>query len=280
MESNSFIYRNHVQKTLSKPFVLVIEGLISCGKTTIINDCLVPLLTERGWKVTVIKEPVYLWGEILPLFYGDQKRWAYTFQTKAFHDRVLEYQDVWNKYQQTDEKRGHIFISERSIISDTIFVETLYKQGNMTELERKLYYEWWRLWSQLISFDPDLFVYLSPSIEETMRRVKMRARPGEEGVSLEYQLLLKKYHDEVFGEDKLNVRWVDELQLKKLTTPVYTLENDMDFKNDIVVKNTVVDIIEKLIIETQFSMMLAQCDTILKTTQPFKCGDDVIRIGK
>lgn len=201
----------------STPFVLEIDGLIGSGKTTLINKCLVPYFESKGLRVTIVKEPVDEWKELLPLFYADPTKYAYLFQTVAFHDRVRECQDKWKNYSETSD----IFITERGMLSDMIFVKTLHEQGHINDVELKCYMKWWKLWGELIPFKPDLFIYLSPSMETIMKRVKKRSRPGEEHVSEEYQTMLKKYHDEIFDVDYF------------MDTPVHKIESDIDFEEHI-----------------------------------------------
>lgn len=195
------------------PFVLDIEGLIGSGKTTLIEKCLVPFFESKGLSVTVIREPVDQWGELLPLFYKDPAKYAYLFQTMAFHDRVRESQDKWGEYSDTTD----IFITERGALSDTLFVKSLHEQKLMSDVEVKCYMKWWNLWSDVIPFKPDLFVYLSPSMDTIMDRVKKRSRPGEEGISLDYQLILKKYHDDLFDSNS------------KEHIIVHKIDSDVDF---------------------------------------------------
>src|SRR5437868_4560414 len=112
-----------IENKLKSPFILDIEGIISAGKTTLIEECIIPVLVERGWRVKLIKEPVDEWMDILPLFYEDTKRWAYHFQTVAFHSRLRESDRMWQEYKDTTD----IFITERSVISDTLFMKTLHQ---------------------------------------------------------------------------------------------------------------------------------------------------------
>jgi deoxyadenosine/deoxycytidine kinase len=83
-------------------------------------------------------------------------------------------------------------------------------------------------------FKFDLFIYLRPSIEECMRRVKSRARDGEEGVSKEYQQKLMDKHDEFFSQDGIII--------DNIKVPVKILETDDDFENDLEIQKKILDI--------------------------------------
>jgi deoxyadenosine/deoxycytidine kinase len=137
--------------------VIDIEGLIGAGKSSIISECLVPLLTQKGYKVTVIPEPVDQWEEILPLFYENPSRWGYHFQTMAFHDRVRESQKAWKEHHDTTD----IFITERGVISDKIFMNTLHEQGHVSDMEMNHYLKWWNLWEEVIHLDQFIYLFIS-----------------------------------------------------------------------------------------------------------------------
>lgn len=219
------------------PVVLVIDGLIGSGKTTLI-DVLNTGLSKKGWKITVVKEPVDKWlnSGILQRFYADQHRWGYHFQTKAFHDRVVENIKAF-------EDHGHdtdVFILERSPFTDTLFMEVLHDDQVVDDLEMKHYREWWALWYRVMPYNPDLFLYLNPSIDACMSRLESRNRDGEGGVSIDYQKKLEAKHDQFFLPDKISVG-------DGLTADRVRLQTDENFKDDEHVKNRIVNHVESLI---------------------------------
>lgn len=221
----------------AKPFTLIVDGIIGAGKSTLINEGLIPRLREKGWRVTLIKEPAADCGEILERFYADPRRWAYHFQTKAFHDRVREFCKMWtDNYETTD-----IFISERSVMSDTLFMSTLHTLGDIDDLEWDHYMQWWSMWSEIVPMRPDLFVYLDPDVGEAMGRIKTRGRKGEENIESSYQELLKEKHDAMFIVDSIKVT-------PDHTAPVLHLKTNSDFKNNIRIRDDIVDRIEVSII--------------------------------
>jgi deoxyadenosine/deoxycytidine kinase len=207
---------------LRRPLVVVVEGIVGAGKTTLIHKCLQPLFESRGWRVTVIAEPVRGWKEdgLLELFYGDPHRYAYYFQTKAFHDRVKASQ------QQYQAHRDHtdVFLVERSVFSDRFFMNTLHKSGTITDLEYKHYQEWWSLWTEVVPFTPDLFVYLRPGLETCMERVHKRSRPGEHAITPDYQRQLLMEHDAYFLSDSGRVEITPQTSVA-----CFVLSTDDDF---------------------------------------------------
>jgi deoxyadenosine/deoxycytidine kinase len=181
--------------------VVFVEGIISAGKSTLIHKCLVPDLRAMGWSVAIIKEPVDRWVEtgLLQLFYNETERWAYTFQTKAFYDRIIEAKNVFEQVQNTCD----IILMERSPLSDRIFMKTLSEEGKLTPLENVLYKEWCDMWQTLLPFTPSLVVYLKTDLKTSMNRLKQRSRDGEGGVTEEYQARLTTHHDEVFDHSSI-----------------------------------------------------------------------------
>lgn len=218
-----------------KPIVICVEGIISAGKTSLINECLVPLWTQKGLRVRVIEEPVDKWKEILPMFYEDPKRWAYHFQSKAFHDRVVESNRMWDTYKDDTD----IFICDRSIFSDPGFMKINYIQGNVTNMEIEHYYEWWNMWSTVVPFVPDLFIYLMISVDEAMIRLKERSRKGESKVTSEYQQLLKNFHDTSYGCSLEISRFVHET----ISVPVVKVDASLNYKSNDTIRKEVANYI-------------------------------------
>lgn len=228
---------------MPNPLVIVIDGIIGAGKTELINKCLVPILSERGYRITVIPEPVNKWKEsgILERFYEDPKRWAYHFQTKAFLDRVNLSNVLYRKYRDVTD----IFILERSIFTDNLFMEVLHDSKTIDDLEYDDYKEWWSMWSNVMPFEPDIFVYLRPSIDECMNRVSERDRGGEilddtKGVTKSYQSLLLEKHDAFLGGRSANIGECHHI-------PVVKLETDENFRDDEGVKHRISDTFEEII---------------------------------
>ena len=216
--------------------VISVEGLIGCGKTTLLHRCLVPILLERGWKVTLVDEPVSKWDKdgLLKKFYDDPKRWAYHFQTKAFHDRVRECQSQYKKHKDDTD----VFLLERSVFSDTIFMKTLHETGVVDDMEMQNYTDWWNMWEEVMPFHPDLFIYLKPDLDICMSRVRERSRKGEEGVRKDYQRKLQEKHDEFFNDGAVEVA-------PGHYVPVFNLETNSNFRDDPEVKEEIVNLIEE-----------------------------------
>lgn len=185
-----------------RPLVIVVDGLIGAGKTTLVN-VLAEDLSRCGWRVTKVLEPVKEWQEsgILQKYYDDQTRWGYTFQTNAFLTRVGAVKRAFKENSASTD----IFILERSVFSDRVFVSMLHKDGKMNDLEKKLYDEWCDMWEQVMPCRPDGFVYLDPGVSECTARLRARDRTEESGVGEDYQARLRAEYNVLFSDDSFEV---------------------------------------------------------------------------
>ena len=73
------------------PAVVVIDAVIAAGKTELLNS-MTDRLKQFGVNVCAIPEPVEEWKLILPQFYQDPIRWAYSTQTFIIATRILSHQ--------------------------------------------------------------------------------------------------------------------------------------------------------------------------------------------
>jgi len=217
--------------------VVVVDGIIAAGKSELLK-CLKINLELRGKKVVLVKEPVDLWKSdgMLELFYKDPKRWGYHFQTKAYVDRVKECQVQYDKYEETPD----IYLLERSIFSDPLFMEMLHEDNMVTDMEMKHYKDWWKMWSSVMPFMPDIFLWLNPDLDICMQRLAERARNGEEGISREYQERLLNKHRAFFSRNKVQVS-------RNEYARVYNLRWNGNFRDEEKVKDMVTDEVERLL---------------------------------
>ncbi len=210
-----------------KYVVVSVEGIIGAGKTTFIN-MLSKCLGKMGYRVTIVKEPVDRWEKsgILKLFYENPKRWAYHFQTKAFHDRIVENINAHEKYGDSTD----IFILERSPYTDNLFMDVLWDDGIITELEYNDYKDWWSLWSKVMPYTINMIVFLRPNLDVCMARCKERSRNGEAGISKDYQAKLLAKHDQFMNGNQVATG-------DGHYVPCVKLESDENFRDDESVQN-------------------------------------------
>jgi deoxyadenosine/deoxycytidine kinase len=184
------------------PKVVYIEGLIGAGKSTLLKALSSTFAPDE---VRVIYEPVAEWEKsgILKLFYSDIKRWAYTFQTYVYVTRIQAILKEIESMSCDEYQRLKFIFVERSVFSDKFFfMKNLEMSGDVNEVECHMYNMWWDMYIQLLpcefTHDHASFIYLKPSMDKTMERVRKRARDGEETVGEQYQRSLQRVHDEFF----------------------------------------------------------------------------------
>jgi len=170
----------------------------------------------------------------LQQFYKDPSRRAYQFQTRAFHDRIKECQNQYTKYKHCTD----IFILERSIFTDMLFMDMLYESKTIDDSEYRDYKDLWSMWEELMPFHIDLFVYLRPDVEIAMERLHKRNREGET-VNVEYQKALQRKHDDFLGGD--------DVVISSSHVPCFHLYTNSDFLNNYEVKEDIAHaILDKL----------------------------------
>lgn len=175
-----------------------IEGNVGSGKSTFLR-----MLEKEGYKI--ILEPVDEWSELknsdgknlLQEFYGDQKRYAYTFQSIAFRTRVKNLKNY----------NGELV--ERSVYTDkNVFARTCYESGKMNDIEWNDYCSWFNWLTESFNVKPSGFIYLRADPKISYERIKKRSRPGEETIPFEYLNELHTKHEN-WLMDEPNVLVID-----------------------------------------------------------------------
>ena len=161
-----------------------ISGLIGAGKTTLAK-ALGKLLN-----LPVYYEPI-IENEYLEDFYKDMKRYSFSFQIYLLNCRFRQHQQVlWN---------GTGGIQDRTLYEDSIFAKVLYEDGNMEEREYKTYLNLFRNMSNFMKKNT-LIIHLDCKPEESLERIKKRARGCETGITVEYLRKLYKGYEEFIKE--------------------------------------------------------------------------------
>ena len=111
------------------------------------------------------------------------KKYSFPLQVYLLNIRFKQHQQIiW---------QGRGAVQDRSIYEDSIFAKILMESGLMEQRDYRTYMD---LFSNMSNFmrKPNLIVHLDVSPEESMERIKMRARGCETGITLEY---LKKLYE-------------------------------------------------------------------------------------
>ena len=175
--------------------MILLEGNIGVSKST------VGKILQDEFGFAFIEEPVGAWKrefdeDVLELFYSDKQRWGFTFQLAAFVTRAKTWTEILEK---TDHST---VILERSIFCDRyVFAKNCYESGLMKKTEWQLYCKLWDWLSSQWCAVPDKIVYLRAPASICKNRIKLRGRPEEQGIPMEYLLELEKKHDEWLGND-------------------------------------------------------------------------------
>ncbi|KAM3729496.1 hypothetical protein ACB098_12G016900 [Castanea mollissima] len=185
-----------VKPAQKKRLTFCVEGNISVGKTTFLQRIANETLELRDL-VEIVPEPIDKWQDIGPdhfnildAFYAEPERYAYTFQNYVFVTRVM----------QERESSGGIKplrLMERSVFSDRmVFVRAVHEANWMNEMEISIYDSWFDpVVSCLPGLIPDGFIYLRASPDTCHKRMKLRKREEEGGVSLKYLHDLHEKHE-------------------------------------------------------------------------------------
>ncbi|RDY14460.1 Deoxycytidine kinase, partial [Mucuna pruriens] len=184
------------QPRQKKRLTFCVEGNISVGKTTFLQRIANETIELRDL-VEVVPEPISKWQDvgpdhfnILDAFYAEPQRYAYTFQNYVFVTRVM----------QERESSGGIKplrLMERSVFSDRmVFVRAVHEANWMNEMEISIYDSWFDpVVSSLPGLIPDAFIYLRASPDTCHKRMLLRKRAEEGGVSLDYLRDLHEKHE-------------------------------------------------------------------------------------
>ncbi|XP_006654439.2 uncharacterized protein LOC102716131 [Oryza brachyantha] len=179
-----------------KRLTFCVEGNISVGKSTFLQRIANETIELRDL-VEIVPEPVAKWQDvgpdhfnILDAFYAEPHRYAYTFQNYVFVTRVM----------QERESSGGIKplrLMERSVFSDRmVFVRAVHEANWMNEMEISIYDSWFDpVVSSLPGLIPDGFIYLRASPDTCHKRMMLRKRAEEGGVTLDYLQGLHEKHE-------------------------------------------------------------------------------------
>ena len=184
-------------RKLFPPKFIVIDGSIGAGKSTFITR-----LRSQNKKVLVVPEPVDEWMGILPLFYQNKQRYAYSFQTLALVTRIKKIQET---YQRAIDEGYEYVISERSPLSDQLFMNVLFNDRDVTPLEMEMYRKWKDMWMQIVPI-PTKFVYLYVTSSTCLDRIKTRGRKGEDSIKQDYLEKLVQQHEILYSRQLQKIR--------------------------------------------------------------------------
>ncbi len=171
--------------------MFILEGNIGAGKSTFLK-----LIRQYMPDISIGLEPLHNWQShvagqsLLANFMQDPQRWSYTMETFAMICRVQEH--------LKDQAHGMgPLIIERSIYSGHYcFALNGYRAGFMSDLEWKMYNEFFSFLIPTRCLVPQGFIYLSVNPEIAYTRIKKRNRDAEKSISLEYLSQIHECHED------------------------------------------------------------------------------------
>lgn len=198
--------------------MLVIDGVVGVGKTTLMN-----ILRDKGY--ISFEEPVYD-NPILEKFYYDRHRYSFPLQIFFLNKRFKHIKEA----SQIDNS-----VMDRSIYGDIIFAKMLKDSGEMSPEEFNLYIE---LFENMIEhcMAPKLMVYLEISTDEAIKRICKRGRDYEKIVERDYWDSLNSNYKNYFSQYSIS--------------PILKINVDnLDFENNPSDREYVISLIESKLLE-------------------------------
>jgi deoxyadenosine/deoxycytidine kinase len=184
-----------------------VEGLIAAGKSSITGQ----LAESLGFRS--FPEPVADKG-YLELFYADPKRWAFSMQIEMLRRR-------WDIHRlamlecRAGTSAGTLL--DRGMPGDRVFAWMHYRAGNIHSLEWQTYEA---LYSEMMSvphMQPTLLLYLDVTPETALRRIRKRARPSEEVITLDYLATLREAYQKLLHEIEMGQHaWSNGMQILRV----------------------------------------------------------------
>jgi deoxyadenosine/deoxycytidine kinase len=143
-----------------------VEGNIGSGKSTAMR-----LAAEARPGLPAFPEPVAEWRELLRRFYADPARWAL-----ALSERVLL------SFGPPGRHPGPCLVERSPESCRHVFGRMHYKDGTLTSDEWDLFKDL----ADLLGWRPSAIVYVYTPAAECLERTRLRGRPEEAAVDLEY----------------------------------------------------------------------------------------------
>ena len=179
----------------SKIILISVDGNVGAGKTSFLR------WLKSNKNHIICEENVDAWrteyqidGESLfSLYFKDPKRYAFKFQVMALVKKIELLREVLNTCSN-----GDIVFFERSLLIDyACFADMHRKNGNMDDIEWKIYTTLYEQINALDIIKPDIMLYLKCSINTAWNRIQKRNREEEYNLNMETIVYYKQQHDKL-----------------------------------------------------------------------------------
>lgn len=181
--------------------LILVAGNIGAGKTSLAHK----LGEKLGWRTgfETIEDNPYL-GK----FYGDMRSWAFHLQVFLLGQRAEQHLHAYRDPAS--------FILDRSIYEDYyIFARALHQLGNLNSEDLRTYERVYKMVTEYLPW-PDLLIFLKAPVDALLKRIQIRGREMEVGITAPYLELLDGFYSD----------WLTNFDL----CPVLTISSgDLDF---------------------------------------------------
>lgn len=210
--------------------LLTIEGNIGSGKSTIVKALREFAMDIDGIPVVFVDEPVHQWEQVvssdnknmIELFYGDQKKYAFSFQMMAYISRLALLKEAILNNPRS------VIITERCLLTDyNVFAKLLYENGAMLEEEYTIYKKWFHYFQQEIEISG--IIYVKTDVSVAKERCAKRNRLGET-ISIDYLEQCHRKHEEWVKGETSSILTIDNNETE-METILFMIQ---DFVSDII----------------------------------------------
>ena len=217
----------------NEKIIISIEGNIGVGKTTFIS-----IISNNIGDAFVVKEPVDEWLQLtnsdgtnlLETYYGDNNRWAYSFQNMAC---LTKMEKLLETLKNPNVSSKYIFL-DRSIETDLNVFSSMYIDNKTySGLEYSMFKKFYQIYQNYLKPpNRQFYIYLKCSAEKSLERIKKRNRPEEKNITLEYLQTIADYHD----------KWLGDKNQSNNDIVVFDCENDFETNPEII--NQMIDVLK------------------------------------
>lgn len=189
--------------------LVFVEANIGAGKSTLLRRL---QTTKFSFSHEVVEEPVNAWeamvdedgNSLFKKYYNNKKQYAFLFQIYVLSTRVKRI------HEMIKTKKTDVVFCERSLLSDLmIFVKYMEEGKLMGVMETEVYKHVHDTVVSMLNANTHIFLYLRVDPHECMRRVKQRARGGEDVIDFTFLETLHMLHEQWLINDKVDGKTCD-----------------------------------------------------------------------
>ena len=175
--------------------ILIVEGSIGADKTTFIKE-LIKVIEHENKTYKIYEEEILKENKrLLEKYYDNLEVYGQEIQNWIIRSRQQQIERMKNENVE-------IIIFDRGIISTRIFTRLQRKEGLLTKTQKKQILD--RTIQYKEYFKDALVLYLTPGIEEEIKRTTKRNRNIENKVTEQYLRKLSKTYQKEIGKEYSN----------------------------------------------------------------------------